>query len=378
MHAMASYALPAGALVAAARRDAPALNARLAAAQERLLGAGGDSSSEGGGALQLALCNEACDLDGIACALTYALEVGGDNECAPVLNIGRADLPLRGEAAWLLESIGVDVATLTFADDVDVVALATDARAESSVSVALLDHNSPAAHQEGLAAAVDAVVDHHDDAGRFTAASPRVVAPVGSCATLVAELLLAAADSGGVDHLGGLNGALRLLLLSAVLVDTANLDASVGRATERDAQAATLLCAPFFGEGADGSEDVGEKEEEAAFCAALFGALTEAKYDQSALGVAELLRKDYKQWDAQGGVRVGIAGFGVSLQDAAQKVWAGARVFEHTRTPPCARTDLTPRAQTIRRIADVANPPAHSRAGWPRRGDEGLCRRART
>ena len=70
MHAMASYALPAGALVAAARRDAPALNARLAAARERLLGAGGDSSGEGGGALQLALCNEACDLDGIACALT--------------------------------------------------------------------------------------------------------------------------------------------------------------------------------------------------------------------------------------------------------------------------------------------------------------------
>ena len=46
------------------------------------------------------------------------------------------------------------------------------------------------AAQAFLAPAVRAVVDHHDDAARFGEARPRVVAPVGSCATLVAEMLL--------------------------------------------------------------------------------------------------------------------------------------------------------------------------------------------
>ena len=81
------------------------------------------------------------------------------------------------------------------------------------------------------------------------------------------------ADAGSSQ---GVNAALRLLLLSAVLVDTANLDASVGRATPRDAAAAEALAAGSDGEG---------------FRAELFAALTEAKYDQSALGVKELLVK---------------------------------------------------------------------------------------
>ena len=186
-----AYALPAAApLVAAARGDAPKLNAALAAARARLL----QPAPAAGGALSLALGNEACDLDSIACSLAYALEV--DTRAAPVLNVARAELPLRNEAAWLLGAVGVDSAALTFADELDLEALC----GTEGAAVALLDHNVPAPAQAFLAPAVRAVVDHHDDAARFGEARPRVVAPVGSCATLVAEMLLEL--EGGVEVCG--------------------------------------------------------------------------------------------------------------------------------------------------------------------------------
>ena len=137
-----AYALPAAApLVAAARGDAPKLNAALAAARARLL----QPAPAAGGALSLALGNEACDLDSIACSLAYALEV--DTRAAPVLNVARAELPLRNEAAWLLGAVGVDSAALTFADELDLEALC----GTEGAAVALLDHNVPAPAQAFLA-----------------------------------------------------------------------------------------------------------------------------------------------------------------------------------------------------------------------------------
>ena len=121
----------------------------------------------------LVMGNEAADLDSIVSAITYALHVtrrscidyewmdrdppdpvtgapnGWNNEkesqcelrfAVPYVAVPRADLPLRGDAAWLLDDIGVDVDSIVFADDFDPLALDASGRLRD---VVLVDHNVP-------------------------------------------------------------------------------------------------------------------------------------------------------------------------------------------------------------------------------------------
>jgi exopolyphosphatase len=240
-----------------------------------------------GEATRFALGNEAADLDSMASALalgyfatataTATATVPG-TPVVPLVNVPRADYKLRTEAVFLFSSLGIEPDLLTFIDEVDLDAL----HAAGDLELLLVDHNVLAAAQGALADAVVGVVDHHQDEGGFADVAVRIVEPVGSAATLVAELLLRASAP-------AIEAPLAELLLGTILLDTVNLDPAAKRATARDAEIAARLLTIC---GADRE--------------ALFERLQLEKFNVSALDTADLLRKDYKEYQL-GPVRCGIA-----------------------------------------------------------------------
>ena len=236
------------------------------------------------------LGNEAADLDSVACAAAYAalLQHRGQPAVALVA-VPRADLALRPETLALLAEQGVAAGLLLCSDEVEVGRLAEEGRC---AGVTLVDHNALGSAHQLLRAHVTGVVDHHVDEGAFRAASPRVVAPVGSCATLVTELLAADAPALLADP------ALRRLLLGAVLLDTGGLAAPpAGRASDRDAAAVRGHLAPAVSDGE---------------LQALYRRLQALRNDQAGLRTRDLLRRDHKVW-VLGGWRVGISSLALPL-----------------------------------------------------------------
>jgi len=236
-----------------------------------------------GRARHFALGNEAADLDSIASAVAagYWLTAAAgapERVFVPLVNVPRADYKLRTEAVYLLSAVGIEPDLLTFIDEVDL-----DAAHESGgLQLVLVDHNALAAGQAHLAPAVTGVIDHHRDEGGFQDAQPRLVEPVGSASTLVAEQLLDTQPA-------SLEPELAKLLLGTILLDTVNLDAEAKRATDKDVQIAARLTGIC---GADRQ--------------ALFERLQFEKFNVEALDTPDLLRKDYKEYQ-MGAVRCGIA-----------------------------------------------------------------------
>ena len=241
------------------------------------------------------LGNEAADLDSMASAVMYAYfrdcTAGADGIAyVPVINIPREDYKLRTEAVYLFSEAGIDPDWLIFIDEIDLTALHSGGR----LKVALVDHNRMAATQEAFASTVIELVDHHKDEGLFENAGPRMIEPVGSAATLVAEAVLDR-DQSILEQ-----GSARLLL-GTILLDTVNLDPEAKRATEKDQQIVEALTGMT---GADRQ--------------ALFDTLQFEKFNVSALSTSDLLRKDYKQW-RMGESRVGISSVLLSVADWLKK-----------------------------------------------------------
>lgn len=238
-----------------------------------------------GRAKRFVLGNEAADLDSMASAVAAgywltgtAAAAGSRDPFVPLVNIPRADYKLRTEAVYLLSAVGIEPDLLAFIDEVDLDAM----RAAGELELVLVDHNALAAAQAGLAPAVTGIIDHHRDEGGFQDARPRLVEPVGSASTLVAAQLL----EGGA---GPVEPGLARLLLGTVLLDTVNLDREAKRATDQDVQVAARL-----------AEICGADRQ------ALFERLQFEKFNVDALATADLLRKDYKEYQ-MGRVRCGIA-----------------------------------------------------------------------
>ena len=304
-----------------------------------------DSKTKQKKRLTLVLGNEAADLDSVACAvsLAYSLHLANDDETrayAPVVCVPREDFPLRADARWLLDHVGIDVDALTFDGEISFETYArTTERDDDALRLVLVDHNAVASSSAyaAFADAVDAVVDHHDDEKKYPAACDAVIVPTGSCATLVAEALV---EPSGTATRVSFETAARLfptkktgedsdarhlrvgdpraaLLLAAVLLDTQNLNASATRVHARDVAIVPIL-ASLAGTG-----DVGAFHDE----------LKRRRLDQSGLSPRDLLRRDYKQWrfvpratDATDAPAtdgstsawdVGVASFGVPLGEMA-------------------------------------------------------------
>jgi len=226
------------------------------------------------------LGDEAADLDSMASPVAYAWLLArgnGERITVPVMNIPRVDFRLRPEAVWLFAQAGVQADNLIFMDEIDL----DRAHAQGRLRLVLVDHNRLPEPRRAWAPVVEGILDHHEDQGMYPEAG-RIIAPVGSAATLVAERLL---KSGPQPP----DTAVSMLLLGTILLDTVNLDPAAKRVTPRDEQAAGRLLQLS---GADRQS--------------LFDRLQAEKFNVSALSTRDILRRDYKEYRL-GAVKCGIS-----------------------------------------------------------------------
>jgi inorganic pyrophosphatase/exopolyphosphatase len=252
--------------------------------------------------------SSAADLDSIVASIAYAYLLCREGKMVgsvfPYLPISRENLVLRTEVFRLFEREGVRNDTLVFADDVDLEDLLRAPEGELILVDTQGHELSPP-----LRGRIAEVIDHHPEdqpsnpvepgtgvAGRpggYPAENPagpsspgtlrrRILEPVGSACTLVAEQILHRKPE-------LLDRQLATLLLAAVLLDTANLDPEAGRATDKDREIAGLLIQAGTGDAAS-----------------LYEELVRARRDVAGVSSAQLLDKDYKERMA-GSLRYGMS-----------------------------------------------------------------------
>jgi exopolyphosphatase len=222
--------------------------------------------------------NESCDLDSVVSALVLARHYRAhaqerddtDESVQPLLPCRRAEFALRVDSLAVLSA--EEVGELRFLHDDVSLAHLERLHADGRLRLTLVDHNRcvlPAP----LGDAVVGVVDHHELCGeRQHALRLQLVRRVGSCCTLVGQLVAHAVTPSDAE-----------LLLRTIAVDTMNFDAALQRAAPLDVAVARFLhrvaAPPLAFEP---------------FCAAAFALVRAAKNDVAAVPLADLLRRDYK------------------------------------------------------------------------------------
>lgn len=238
----------------------------------------------------IVLGNDAADLDSIVSSLSYAVLHSSEEPHIAFVAIPRADLALRTECTFALKDAFTsrlrDVEqSLVFIDELNLDAL----RKEHQLKLVLVDHNRLSPSLERFSACVQGIVDHHLDEGLYKHVQPRIISPVGSATTLVAELwarqdVLVDAD-------------LARLMIGTILIDTVNLKEAYGRVTERDREAVNYLLKFARRDAQDSKES---------FLDNLYVGLHKAKCNITELLSYDLLRKDFKEWTS-GRYRMGIS-----------------------------------------------------------------------
>ena len=174
---------------------------------------------------------------------------------------------------WLFQQAGIETENFTFIDEIDLDQLL----AQGHLRLVLMDHNKLSSQQKHFADVVEEIIDHHHNENLYSSSAlRRVIEPVGSASTLVADEFLHSELKETV-----LDADLALLLLSPILLDTINLDSSAGRFNEKDINAAQEL--------KDLTGSIMKSDE-------LFKRLQEEKFNVELLSSGDLLRKDYKEW----------------------------------------------------------------------------------
>ncbi|KAK9514456.1 hypothetical protein VZT92_027921 [Zoarces viviparus] len=237
------------------------------------------------------LGNEACDVDSMVCALTYAyfLSKTGRSETlvVPLLNIRQSDLLLRSDNVYLLRQVGLSPDLLLFRDQLDLRELHQDGR----LRLTLVDHNVLPSSDRDLEGAVVEVIDHHLLERDSSSSCPVTVETVGSCATLVTERIIQKAPE-------ILDQQVAQLLYAAVVLDCVNMAPSAGKVTPKDSQFTAALESRFPALPPRG---------------ALFQTLQNAKFDVSGLNTEQMLLKDMKA--VSGSLNVAISVLYITLED---------------------------------------------------------------
>ncbi|KAJ8000177.1 hypothetical protein DPEC_G00202130 [Dallia pectoralis] len=230
-------------------------------------------SLEGSSGVHVVLGNEACDLDSMVSSLAFAYFLsktsgGSGRTVVPVLNIRRAQFPLRSDNVLLLKESGVPLEVLVFRDEVDLARLHKAKR----LVLTLVDHNVLSSADSELEEAVVEVIDHHHLERTPSPSCSVTVETVGSCATLVTERIQRGAPE-VIDR------QVAHLLYGAILLDCVNMAPEAGKVTPKDRQMTRLLESRF--------SDLPPR-------GALFQSLQSAKFDVSGLSTEQILLKDMK------------------------------------------------------------------------------------
>jgi exopolyphosphatase len=175
--------------------------------------------------------NQSCDLDSVVSALVLSHLYGA----RALLQCRRAEFALRVDSLAVLSA--ASIAELCFLhDDVTETELLR-LHAERRLRLTLVDHNRctlPSA--AALSDAIVGIVDHHQIESHLQSqqlACPLVlVEPVGSCCTLVGQLVAHCVTPSDAE-----------LLLRTIAVDTLNFDAALKQLCVRRRRCGALCCA---------------------------------------------------------------------------------------------------------------------------------------
>lgn len=246
---------------------------------------------QAGSVFHVVLGNEACDVDSMVCALTYAyfLYKTGHTETfvLPLLNIRQSDLLLRSDNVFLLRQVALPPDLLLFRDQLDLKTLHRAGRLRLTV----VDHNVLSSSDSELEAAVVEVIDHHLLEREPSPSCPVTVEMVGSCASLVTERIIQKAPE-------ILDQQVAQLLYAAVVLDCVNMAPAAGKVTPKDSQVAAALESRF--------PALPPRSD-------LFQTLQNAKFDISGLNTEQMLLKDMKA--VSEGLNVAISVLYIKLQD---------------------------------------------------------------
>lgn len=195
-------------------------------------------------------------------------------------------------------------------------------------------------------------LESHVDEALYHSADPRLIyepQECGSCSSLVTRTY----RCGHLDRLAAKGQCNELipevarLLFSAILVDTHNLDPSIGKAKAVDHESATMLASranvPLAVEDASVmtiSTDTLKSGVQSFNACQFHHALSKAKNDVSGLDTMQLLTRDYKQyeWDGPDGTKwhVGLGTVPANLEswisrEGKDKFLAGCQEFSEQR-----------------------------------------------
>jgi exopolyphosphatase len=239
--------------------------------------------------------NEAGDADSIISAITFAyVEFLQNKNITPIISIPRRDLETqRPETTLLLKMADVLVDSMLFVDD--------ESWKQFPLNVSLVDHNRLASSMDDETAyKVLEILDHHKDEGRHLECSARTIAfkddkaTVASTCTLVLERLQQFYHSPIPVNLA-------VLLLGVILLDSVNMNESVGKGTPRDASAIqSILESTDWAELNDHAKSILQcTSEQRPDPNVFFGVLQNAKFDPTfwhSLSGRDALRLDYKSF----------------------------------------------------------------------------------
>ncbi|XP_072536139.1 exopolyphosphatase PRUNE1 [Salminus brasiliensis] len=245
------------------------------------------------GLLHVVLGNEACDMDSMVSALTFAYflskTLDSGKAAVPVLNIPRAEFSLRSDNIFLLRETGLSQDYLLFRDEVDLHGL-------QQLAVTLVDHNVLPEADRALEKAVVEVIDHHRLDRAPSPCCPVTVEAVGSCATLVTEHIVQKAPE-------LLDQQVAQLLYGTIITDCVNMAPEAGKVTPKDSQYAILLETRF---------------PKLPPRSILFQSLQNAKFDVSGLNTEQMLLKDMKAVSG-GDLRLAVSAVYMTLESFLQR-----------------------------------------------------------
>ncbi|KAG9310212.1 DHH phosphoesterase [Chiua virens] len=248
--------------------------------------------ADNGKSWTIVMGNEAGDLDSLASSIGFAWLLShiptSDTKAIALIRTPRKDFVLRAENIYALQLAGIteDFQALLCPEDLPAANLCT--------TFALVDHNSLQPTYALPGTRVTAVVDHHEDEGKYTdTASPRIVEPAGSCSSLVTRIIMSYPTL-------QIPLELAAFLLSAIVIDTHGLKKG-GKAVDVDYEASAWLLPRA---NVPPSENLDKQTvvtpqgvHDNAWIQSLAYTLSSKKTAISHLSTRDLLRRDYKEYE---------------------------------------------------------------------------------
>lgn len=148
--------------------------------------------------VHLVLGNESCDLDSTVSTLMLAyylyinknsLNLGEETVILPIINVNSKDFDLRTHTTFLLQESNINKNQLIYKNDINLNDLLKDLK----VTTSLVDHHMLNDEDKILEKTVIQIIDHRplDSMNKWDSKQTDInIQQVGSCATLVAQLML--------------------------------------------------------------------------------------------------------------------------------------------------------------------------------------------